>query len=241
MTTPPGVIRTIYISLDRRPYRFVIRRRISGLRESYEVSRPTTLGDFVADLLRVLSENSPTFMESLAQVDDREFMASKHKSRRYIADRKDLLYIDNPRLSDKFARSQSGNGSLPTSVRRKPIGSHTWPPRRPRHRAKQLQRLSSSRGKSSYGSLLWAIDWHSNRVASPCAFCSPRHKACRKGRDPLLASIRHRTERKSRILPNRYYRDNDYFQSSAGHIDFSCGWVFFCLHHLWVRHQTRRW
>ena len=108
MTSPTGAIGSIYISLVRRPYRFVSRRRISGYRESYEVFRPPSLGDFVAGLLNVLSENSPTFMETLAQVDDREFMASKHKTRRYIADRKDLLYIDNPRLADKYARSQSG-------------------------------------------------------------------------------------------------------------------------------------
>jgi len=98
----------IYIGLVRRPYRFVIRRRISSRLENFELHHPASLREFVAELLEVFTTESSNFMTALAQLDDKEFMSSKHKTRRYFAESKELLYIGNPKLADKFAREHSG-------------------------------------------------------------------------------------------------------------------------------------
>jgi hypothetical protein len=76
--------------------------------EHIELHRPSSLGQFVANLLDVFSKDSPHFLKTVSELDDRAFMGSKHKTRRYVAESKELLYIGNPKLADKFARQQSG-------------------------------------------------------------------------------------------------------------------------------------
>lgn len=99
---------SLHTGLIRQPYRFAVRKRISPRHVTFDVYRPRTLGDFVYELLSIFSAESPSFMEAIAKIDDNEFMGSKHKSRRYIADQKDLLYIGNPKLAEKYAREQDG-------------------------------------------------------------------------------------------------------------------------------------
>lgn len=105
---PQGKIIALYVSLIRQPYRFVVRRRMSTTHEIFDVYRPHSLGDFVSELLQIFADDSTDFLEKVSRIDDRDFMASKHKTRRYIAERKDLLYIDNPQLAERHARQHSG-------------------------------------------------------------------------------------------------------------------------------------
>ena len=103
-----GKVIGIYVGLVRRPYRFVIRRRITGRLQNFELHHPASLREFVAELLKVFTNESTNFMSALAQLDDKEFMSSKHKTRRYFAKSKDLLYIGNPKLTKQYAQEHSG-------------------------------------------------------------------------------------------------------------------------------------
>lgn len=95
-----GKIVAVYVGLIRRPRRFAIHRRINPEREIFELHKPRTLRDFVRQLLEILSTTRADFMERLARLDDEQFQKSKLKTRRYIAERQDLLYINAEHLSD---------------------------------------------------------------------------------------------------------------------------------------------
>jgi len=95
-----GRVVAVYVGLITRPLRFVVRREIDSSQDVYEVHRHATYHGLLADLLTVLNTISPGFMKDVAELDDQRFMASKHKTRRYVAEDRDLLYIDSPHLAE---------------------------------------------------------------------------------------------------------------------------------------------
>lgn len=106
MTT--GKIAVVYIGLIRPPRRFVIHRKLASDREIFEVYKPPTLYDFISQLLTVLSSTCSDFMSRVAALDDKQFQESKHKTRRYVAERRDLLYISSEHLAEKHSKQVLG-------------------------------------------------------------------------------------------------------------------------------------
>ena len=98
-----GKIIGFYMALRGRPLRFLIRRKVSYSREILALYRCDTLREMITDVLTVLNPTHPDFMTRLQQLDDEEHQNSRHRSRRYIADRRDLLYINSPPLTEKFS------------------------------------------------------------------------------------------------------------------------------------------
>lgn len=115
-----GKIVTVYVGL-RPPRRFVIHRRVSAERELFEVYKPPTLREFVSQLLTVLSSTGREFMRKVAKLDDEKSQESRHKSRRYIAEDRDVLYIESPHLTKKYSEQVLGYW-VATNIGQKEVG-----------------------------------------------------------------------------------------------------------------------
>lgn len=96
----------IYTQVQTKPYRLALRYLdlSNGIKEVIELYRYYSYGDFVAGLLTTLAKENQDFLVKASEIDDERFMASPHKTRRYIANHRDLLYIDSPHLTDKHSR-----------------------------------------------------------------------------------------------------------------------------------------
>src|SRR4051812_39723480 len=91
----------IYSQALRKPYRIGFRYLdTDGPKEVLELYRYSSYADFAVGLLRKLDSEVPNFLRKVAEVDDRRFMASPHKTRRYIADNRSHLYINSPHLTE---------------------------------------------------------------------------------------------------------------------------------------------
>lgn len=93
----------IYTALFRSPRRFAIHAQCGSRHESYNIYWPKSIKDCLFALFGFLSANNPKFLADLEKLDDTEFLGRKHRSRRYIAKEKDVLYIESPHLTDKYA------------------------------------------------------------------------------------------------------------------------------------------
>ena len=91
----------VYLGLIVRPYRFVLERRQSPSIVIYERHSPPTLRELMLGLFDVLAAVRPDFLQQLSALDDGRFMGTRQQ-RRFIAERRDLLYIGSPYL-DKYA------------------------------------------------------------------------------------------------------------------------------------------
>jgi hypothetical protein len=116
-----GEIRSIYLGLVVRPYRFVVQRQTSSTTDLYIRHAPKSLKQLMLELFTVLSETNVSFIQSLAEADDHEFLKSRQE-RRFIAGEKNLLYIATPRLADKYA-VQFQNHWIATNVGHKEVYS----------------------------------------------------------------------------------------------------------------------
>ena len=95
----------IYTHVMTRPYKHAIRYYDTDrLRTIIELKTHYALPDLVESLLLDTRDFQPDILEKVAAVDDRRFMASPHKSRRYIVRERDLLYINSPHLTEKHSR-----------------------------------------------------------------------------------------------------------------------------------------
>lgn len=119
-----GKIVAVFVGLIRPPRRFAIQRRIGANREVFELFKPNSLREFVSQLLIALSSTSPDFMSKLARLDDEQFQRSKHKSRRYIVEHRELLYIGSPHLTEKHSEQVLGFW-IATNLGRKEVGAIT--------------------------------------------------------------------------------------------------------------------
>lgn len=95
----------IYTELRVSPYKVCLKyMSLKPVATIYEVYRHYSYGDFIFGLLSSLSEGDAGFMNNIQKLDDRKWQASPHKTRRYIAERQDLLYIGSPHLTEKHSR-----------------------------------------------------------------------------------------------------------------------------------------
>lgn len=95
-----GKIVALYTPPRLRPMRFAVYRGIALGVERFEVHHFFSLSDLIRDLLVTLSATRNDFMTRAQELDDKAFQESRHKTRRYVADRRDLLYINSPHLTD---------------------------------------------------------------------------------------------------------------------------------------------
>ena len=93
--TNDGKIRAVHIGLVVPPWRFVVERQIAPTILRYDRYVPSTLRELMISLFELLSEDCPDFAKRLALIDDGNFMGSRQQ-RRFIAERRDLLYIGSP-------------------------------------------------------------------------------------------------------------------------------------------------
>ena len=98
-------LKAVYLGLVVRPYRYVLEWSGSPAIAMYERRSPPTLRDLMLGLFEVLDRGRPGFLRRLAELDDGNFMGTRQQ-RRFIADRKDLLYIGNPHLSQYAVKFQ---------------------------------------------------------------------------------------------------------------------------------------
>ena len=117
-----GKILGVYVGLIKPPRRFAIHRKINASHEVYELYKPKTLHEFVSQLLTVLATTRPDFMRRVAQLDDEQFQKSKHKTRRYIAEHRDVLYIDSEHLTQAHSEQVLGYW-VATNIGRKEVGT----------------------------------------------------------------------------------------------------------------------
>lgn len=95
-----GKVVAVYVGLIRPPRRFVLHRKLSAGHEVFELYKPRTLHEFVSQLLVALAPVRADFMAELARLDDAEFQQSKHRTRRYVAEHQDALYIESKHLTE---------------------------------------------------------------------------------------------------------------------------------------------
>ena len=95
----------IYTHVLTRPYKHALRYYDTDrLRTIIELKNHYSLPDLIESLLLDVQQFQPDILEKVAQVDDKRFMASPHKSRRYIARERELLYINSPHLTEKHSK-----------------------------------------------------------------------------------------------------------------------------------------
>lgn len=90
----------VYVGLITQPRRFVLHRKVSSERANFELFKPRTLREFVSQLLIALAPMRADFMAEISRLDDEQFQQSKLKTRRYVAEHRDVLYINSAHLVD---------------------------------------------------------------------------------------------------------------------------------------------
>src|SRR6266849_11107689 len=86
----------------------------------YERCTPPTLRDLMLGLFEVLGVGRPSFLRELAELDDGTFMGTRQE-RRFIAERRNLLYIGSPHL-EKHAVEFQGYW-VATNIGHKEVGA----------------------------------------------------------------------------------------------------------------------
>ena len=98
----------VYASVFRAPRRLVIHRQPAIRHEQYDAYRPYTLKELLFELFDALHAHDANFLDKLDKLDDAEFQRSRHRTRRYLAEDKDVLYINSPHLTAKHVERFRG-------------------------------------------------------------------------------------------------------------------------------------
>ncbi len=101
MPEPATELQAIYFSPWMIPRRLVFRFKVDFRREIFEVFRPLEIREALKEGLERIEQSIPGSLAKACQLDDEDFQSNKRRKRRYIAEEKDLLYLDNPRLTEK--------------------------------------------------------------------------------------------------------------------------------------------
>lgn len=98
---PPKKLTALHCSVWGREKRLVFRYK-SGRWDLFESIRPWNIREALKVGLEKIEDAFPGAVAKAAILDDKNFQSNKRRTRRYIAERRDLLYPDSPHL-----RSQS--------------------------------------------------------------------------------------------------------------------------------------
>ena len=115
---PDAKILTIYVGLNSQATRLVVHRHNAEGHDTYEVIKLRNLQELTRKLLVTLSSSHPDFMARLAKLDDDQWRKSKHRTRRYVAQHREHVYINSERLTDKKTEQLLGFW-VATNVKRK--------------------------------------------------------------------------------------------------------------------------
>lgn len=108
----------VHTQLMKKPYRVALRfLDLNGPKQVVDIYTFHSYSDCVAGVLDALTAEVPQVISKAAAIDDRRFMTSPHKMRRYIAERRDLVYIGSPHLTEKFTR-KVGDHWIATNIGR---------------------------------------------------------------------------------------------------------------------------
>lgn len=80
--------------------RLVFHYRV-GRWDVFESLKPWDIREALSITLHKIEEAAPGSISKAAALDDKNFQSNKKRTRRYIADRQDLLYIDSPHLQQQ--------------------------------------------------------------------------------------------------------------------------------------------
>lgn len=69
--------------------------------EIYESLRPWDIREALGISLKIIEESVPGAVAKASKLDDKNFLSKKRRTRRYIAESPDLLYIDSPHLQSQ--------------------------------------------------------------------------------------------------------------------------------------------
>jgi hypothetical protein len=108
----------VYTPVLLRPLKFVLHFRQAAGPEVFERHSFISLKDLIRTLLLQLATTRVDFWDRLEAMDDHDFQQSPHKMRRYVADRKDLLYINSPHLTEQHSMKIHGRW-IATNIGRK--------------------------------------------------------------------------------------------------------------------------
>jgi hypothetical protein len=111
-TVFPRRLKAVYGTF-RRDKRIALQYR-QGRWDQYEVVKPLDIRDAIRISLEAIETSHPGALQKTAAIDDKNWMKSKQRTRRYIAERADLIYIDSPHL---IAQSEAVCGfHVPTNL-----------------------------------------------------------------------------------------------------------------------------
>lgn len=99
---------SIYTGLYSGSLRIAVKSKVGHYHERLDIYRYTTLRKLTASVIEHLVPTCPEFLLRLSAIDDRELMNNKHRKRRYIAERKDLLYLNSPHLENQHTQEVCG-------------------------------------------------------------------------------------------------------------------------------------
>ena len=99
----------LYTGLNSNPYRVAFRFLDFSGKEVIEIYKYNSFPELVSEVLPILSIERETFYTRLCEIDDKRFMNSKHKTRRYISDTRELLYIASPHLTQQHSTEVGGH------------------------------------------------------------------------------------------------------------------------------------
>lgn len=100
MNTPQKKLIALHCSVLRREKRLVFRYK-SGRWDLFESLRPWDIREALKVGLEKIEDAFPGAVAKAAALDDKNFQTNKRRTRRYIAEHQDLLYIDSPHLIDQ--------------------------------------------------------------------------------------------------------------------------------------------
>jgi hypothetical protein len=111
-TVFPRRLKAVYGTF-RRDKRIALHYR-QGRWDQYEIVKPLDIRDAIHLTLEAIEKSYPGALQKAAAIDDRNWLGNKQRTRRYIAERADLIYIDSPHL---IAQSEAVCGfHAPTNV-----------------------------------------------------------------------------------------------------------------------------
>lgn len=115
-----GKVTAVYLGLVVRPYRFVVERRLSPTVVRFERHSPSTLRELMLGLFEILAAVRSDFAKRFASLDDGRLMGTRQE-RRFITERRDLLYIGSTHL-EKHAVEFQGYW-VATNIGHKEVGA----------------------------------------------------------------------------------------------------------------------
>ena len=96
-----GELKGVYFSPWWKNRRLIFRFREHGRWERFEAFRPWEVREALKVALERIEESVPGALSKAAELDDQEFQSNARRKRRYIAENKDLLYLNSPHLTER--------------------------------------------------------------------------------------------------------------------------------------------